>query len=182
MARSRPLPGIRFEAEVPSADGLPRMDVPVFAGFAASGPVHRPVVVEDAVQFETIFGVRLPLALESASGPSIEAYLAPAVRAFFKNGGKRCWIVRVARNAKANRFRIPGLEILADDDSLSPAYGVARSEGSWSDGLRVVTNLVGAPLRRVAFDAGNLSVDVIPATPREVAPGDLLRLTWLGVP
>ena len=180
MARSRPLPGIRFEAEVPSADGLPRMDVPVFAGFAASGPLHRPVAVEDAVQFETLFGARLPLARESSSGAPVEAYLAPAVRAFFKNGGRRCWIIRLARNAQANRFRIPGLEILADDGTLSPAYGVARSEGSWSDGLRVVTNLVGAPLRLMAFDAGNLSVDVIPSTPREVAPGELLRLTWPG--
>jgi hypothetical protein len=182
MALARPLPGIRFEAQAPPAgDVLPRMDIPVFVGFAASGPVHRPVAVEDVVQFEMIFGAGLPLVREDGTGAApIEAYLAPAVRAFFRNGGRRCWIVRAARDATANRFRIPGLKRLADDGSLADAYGVARSEGSWSDGLRVRTNLVGAPLRLAAFDGNTLAVDVVTTSRRDVAGGDLLRLTWLG--
>jgi phage tail sheath protein FI len=97
MARARPLPGIRFEAVAPPAgDVLPRMDIPAFVGFAASGPLDLPVAVEDVVQFERVFGVNLPLVRESDTGAPVEAYLAPAVRAFFRNGGRRCWIVRVA--------------------------------------------------------------------------------------
>ena len=53
VARAQPatrparLPGVRFEAPPPPlAEVLPRMDVAVFVGFAASGPLHRPVVVE----------------------------------------------------------------------------------------------------------------------------------------
>jgi hypothetical protein len=183
MARARPLPGIRFEVQAPPAgDVLPRMDIPAFVGFAASGPINLPVAVEDVVQFEMIFGAGLPLAREAGTSAPLEAYLAPAVRAFFRNGGRRCWIVRVARDATVNRFRIPGLQSLAADGSPADAYSVARSPGSWSDGLRVRTNLVGAPLRLAAFDGGTLAVDVVTASPREVTGGDLLRLTWLGAP
>jgi phage tail sheath protein FI len=184
MALSRPLPGIRFEAQAPpSGDVLPRMDIPAFAGFAASGPIHQPVAVEDAATFEMIFGAALPLANEAGASTPTEAYLAPAVRAFFRNGGRRCWIVRLARDAQANRFLIPGLQTLADDDALADAYGVARSAGSWSDGLSVQTNLNGTPLQFVAFNgnAGNaLTIDVVMTSPRQFAAGDLLRLTWLG--
>jgi len=188
MARARPLPGIRFEVQAPPpGDVLPRMDIPAFAGFAASGPIGLPVPVEDVAQLETIFGSALPLAREAGSNTPLEAYLAPAVRAFFRNGGRRCWVVRLARGARANRFRIPGLQRLADDGTLSDAFGVARSEGSWSDGLRVQTNLGSTPLRLAGFDAGtppsvNRSVDVVPAAPQDLTTGDLLRLTWLGGP
>jgi hypothetical protein len=75
------------------------MDIPAFVGFAASGPIHQPVAVEDVATFETIFGATLPLVREPGTNAIIEAYLAPAVRAFFRNGGRRCWIVRVAREA-----------------------------------------------------------------------------------
>ena len=47
MASAARLPGIDFETVARSAgdDALPRMDVAVFVGFAAAGPVHRPVLV-----------------------------------------------------------------------------------------------------------------------------------------
>jgi len=181
MAVSRPLPGVRFEAAAPPASGdLPRMDIPAFVGFAASGPIGVPVAVEDAVRFAEIFGDAQPLARDAATGEAIEAYLAPAVRAFFRNGGRRCWIVRLARGAAANRFRLPGLQLLAAGPALADAFAVARSEGSWSDGLRVQTSLVGSPLRFAALVAGPpLAVDVVPATPDAVAVGDLLQLAWL---
>ena len=55
--RSRRLPGFRFEVQAPPpVDVLPRMDVAVFVGFAARGPLHRPVRVETTAQFEMIFG------------------------------------------------------------------------------------------------------------------------------
>jgi hypothetical protein len=182
MTLVRPLPGIRFEAQAPPAgDVLPRMDVPAFVGFAASGPVHRPVAVEDAAQFEMIFGAGLPLLREAGSNTPLTAYLAPAVRAFFRNGGRRCWIVRLARGAQANRFRIPELQRIVSGGSFADAFGVARSEGSWSDGLRVKTNLAGRPLRLAFFDPIALAADLLVPSLREVSRGDLLRLTWPGV-
>src|SRR3712207_7471121 len=40
----------------PLDEVLPRMDVAAFVGFAASGPLHLPVAVEDASQFAALFG------------------------------------------------------------------------------------------------------------------------------
>ena len=88
---ARRLPGIRFEAQPPpSPDVLPRMDVAGFVGFAASGPIGIPVPVEDAAQFAHVFGVDAPLAWDSDRGEQAYAFLGPAVRAFFRNGGRRC--------------------------------------------------------------------------------------------
>jgi hypothetical protein len=153
------------------------MDVALFAGFAASGPVHVPVPVEDAAQFTAIFGADLALAREPGGSGTRYAYLAPAVRAFFRNGGKRCWIVRLAgQAATANRFRVPSLKTVSGHD----AFAVARSAGSWSDGLRVSTNLVrrgirlhGSPLP--GDDPVRLEASI--SAPNEIVPGDLLRLT-----
>src|SRR5712691_233336 len=93
----RRLAGIAFEARPPaSPDVLPRMDVAGFVGFAASGPVNIPVPVEDTASFTAIFGGEASLAWDVGRGEQATAQLAPAVRAFFGNGGRRAWIVRVA--------------------------------------------------------------------------------------
>src|SRR5207249_8859740 len=83
--RTRRLPGFRFEVQAqPLDEVLPRMDIAVFVGFAAAGPLHVPVVVEDAAQFGAIFGDDAPLAWDERRGEVVDAYLAPAVRAFFR--------------------------------------------------------------------------------------------------
>ena len=116
----RRLPGFRFEAQAASRENiLPRMDVAVFVGFAASGPINIPVVVESAEQFNRIFGKSLPLVWSRETGAAVQAYLPPTVRAFFRNGGTRCWIIRTARlqptginpqnRARYNFFPLPGL-------------------------------------------------------------------------
>lgn len=93
---SRRLAGVRFEtAAPPQVDSLPRMDIPVFVGFAASGPLNTPVVVEDSIQFHATFGDDVRLAHDVKRNQPIYDYLAPTVRAFFNNGGRRCWIIRV---------------------------------------------------------------------------------------
>jgi hypothetical protein len=105
---TRHLTGIRFETLAPPlADTLPRMDVAVFVGFAASGPLQRPVPVEEIAQFSEIFGADIALARAGVRGDISYGNLAGAVRAFFRNGGRRCWIVRVA-GASAVANRSPG--------------------------------------------------------------------------
>jgi hypothetical protein len=84
------------------------MDIAAFVGFAASGPVHLPVAVESADAFEAIFGGRAPLAWDPRRGGTVFAQLAPAVRAFFRGGGRRCWVVRVAEAPAFNFFPIAG--------------------------------------------------------------------------
>lgn len=92
----RQLPGITFEAVPPPIEeALPRMDIAAFVGFASSGPVDSPVPIEDMNRFREIFGPDLPLAWDPATGKIQYALLAPTVESFFKNKGKRCWVVRL---------------------------------------------------------------------------------------
>src|SRR5260370_38783917 len=102
---SRRLPGFRFEVQPPPlTDVLPRMDVAVFVGFAASGPLHTPVPVEDVAQFTAIFGDDVPLAWDQQRGEIVYAYLAPAARTFFRNRGRHCWAGGVPRNSRSDHF------------------------------------------------------------------------------
>jgi hypothetical protein len=203
LARStRRLPGFRFEVQAPPLNEvLSRMDVAMFVGFAASGPIEIPVAVESSAQFEAIFGADAPLAWDTARGKQVYAYLAPAVRAFFRNGGVRCWVIRVARrardprdvarhrehnSARCNYFPISGLARAAFDDdgnvtSIRPAFARARSEGSWSDSLRVATALQTRPLMAsqiVSLIGPQPIIDLAIATPSDVRIGDLLRLRF----
>ena len=94
---TRRLPGIRFEALAPpSPVVLPRMDIAAFVGFASSGPLHVPVAVETPAEFADVFGPDPVLARDEARSEDVAGYLGSAVRGFFRNGGKRCWVVRVA--------------------------------------------------------------------------------------
>ena len=63
-----------------------------FAGLAPAGPLDRAVRVESWEAFATHFGDRD----RPQEGPfMLEAKLAHAVRGFFRNGGRACWIARV---------------------------------------------------------------------------------------
>ena len=197
----RTLPGFRFETKAPPlVESLPRMDITVFVGFAASGPLQTPVALESEAEFECLFGSDAPLAWDVARGEQVYAYLAPAVRAFFRNGGQRCWVIRVARResqqpndlnrARYNYFPIPGLaraEFRNDGTAvLSPAFTRARSEGSWSDLLSVGSALLSRPeqtLRSLKLDQdGNYLIYVARSASEEFVAGDLLRLTFESKP
>ena len=151
LAAARRLPGIEVGvAPRPAVEALPRMDVAVLVGFASTGPLHTPVAIESVARFSEVFGADAPLAWDDTRGERVHAYLGPAVRAFFANGGRRCWIVRVARSPIANQFAIPGiLSIPGGGQPVEAAAAAARCEGSWSDPLRVATAL---QKRTVAID------------------------------
>ena len=182
----RRLPGIRFETQAPqSPEVLPRMDIAGFVGFAAAGPLHVPVPVEDAAQFAQIFGADAPLAWDAARGEQAYAFLGPAVRAFFRNGGRRCWVVRVANEKRAVRdaLPVPGVAQVSAGGTISPAVLEARSPGSWADGLRVTSWLTPAPLRlQTGSDPAALVYEALVASANEVAKGDLVRVSFPGSP
>ena len=193
----RRLPGFRFETQAPTLpEVLPRMDIAVFVGFAASGPLQTPVVIETEQQFAAIFGEDAPLAWDVERGEQVYAYLGPAVRAFFRNGGRRCWIIRVARQtpresnalnrARNNFFPIPALARAEFNPngtirSISPAFARARSEGSWSDTLRVSSALLSRPLQvngSLTADGSDFELQLARDPANVVTAGDLLRLDF----
>src|SRR4051794_26528607 len=107
----RPLPGVRIDvAPPPASQALPRLDVAVFVGFASTGPLHLPVAVESTTQYAAVFGADAALAWDAERGERTRAHLGSAVRAYFANGGRRCWVVRVAHSTEmhAARSAFPG--------------------------------------------------------------------------
>src|SRR5262249_14860981 len=149
FATAARLPGITFETRhQPVATPLPRMDIAGLVGFARSGPINVPVAVEDIPRFHDIFGDDVTLAADESAGRLVYAELPPAVRAFFRNGGARCWIVRVAgRTAAGNAFLIPGLLTKPPvGNGVGGALALARSAGSWSDHLAVNATITQRPL------------------------------------
>lgn len=120
-------PGVYYEhgdANAPTISAL-RMDVPGFVGLARRGPIDVPVPVQSWRQFKAIFG-----------GFMRAGFLAYAVRGFFENGGRRCWVVRVASREMAG-----GTASASTDLSLTSGGGgwriAASSPGTWGDALSV---------------------------------------------
>lgn len=67
-----------------------------FVGRALRGPVNTPVLVENFGEYCRYFG-----------DISVRSSLGPSVRQFFRHGGKRLYIVRVANNARGAMVCLP---------------------------------------------------------------------------
>jgi uncharacterized protein len=96
-------PGVYYEFVdlAPPGIGAVRLDITAFLGLAERGSVQQPVPVTSWQQFQSGFGNFLP-----------QAYLGYTVKAFFENGGDRCYIVRVAA---------PPRETTTDPAAVQPA-------------------------------------------------------------
>ena len=179
---------MRVEVPTPALrDALPRMDIAVFVGFAAAGPVDLPVAVESLGEFEAVFGGEIVLA-RARSGGELGGLLHPCVRGFFSGGGRRCWIVRVAApSAQTTLFPLADLLVARRADwrqpwRLQPALIAARSPGSWADGLTVATRLAArwVQVRPDDYDGSRLNVDVLGPAALALRTGDLLRFVVHG--
>jgi hypothetical protein len=184
--RPRRLAGIAFTDVVPAQDEVPRMDVAVFAGFAASGPLNLPVPVEDADQFAAVFGTDAPLAWDERAGGTAFARLGPAVRMFFANGGRRCWVIRLAAaTAESNEFPVPGVAAVVAGANetpgrASPLLLTARSPGRWSDSVRLATSVTSERIGITEWDPVANELVLAAARNGPLNTGDLLHLTWPG--
>jgi hypothetical protein len=143
------LPGVVCDPALPPPAATPlRLDVAAFVGFAERGPLDLPVALEDLDQYQQVFGQDLLLARTRTGGQVVYAALPSAVKAFFDNGGTRCYVVRVAGdNARPNRFRMPTL--VAWDDAAQTFRTInapAGWVGRWSDNMGVGTQLRSLPL------------------------------------
>jgi hypothetical protein len=178
---------LTFETRTPHLPSSPaRADVACFVGFVALRPgplpedviehwrqtspeagilsdasqrpsVPLPVVVDSAAAFDALFDGMV----RTSTGLAWEAYLAGAVRDFFRQGGRRAWIVAVADPGVPPRS---ATEVAAALDRLLPASPSfsAGDRATWRGlghvmGLPDVAlvclpdlpNLVGAPLETV---------------------------------
>jgi hypothetical protein len=180
------LPGVVCRTELPPAGEAPlRLDVAGFAGFAERGPLNVPVPLEDFSQYIAVFGGDLMVARDG--GRPVYAHLPGAVAAFFDNGGRRCYVVRVADEARAyaNRFALPGLVAIGGPGEYRRIVATATSAGRWSDRLTVNTQLRRRPLPLYPpaaagppLGAFELALELPTTLP--LGPGDLLALTFDG--
>jgi len=138
-----------------------RTDIAGFIGLAARGPLNTPVPVESIAQFQAHFG--------SFIGG---AFLAYAVRGFFENGGRRCWIVRVAA--------AEGARATAAAIAWSNRWQVTASgPGVWGNALTLAISAI-CPARTVTVDGepGTRWVNV--ASVAGFQRADLIELAQVG--
>ncbi len=146
-AQAQSFPGIVFDVvQPPVEDKLPRMDIASFVGYASAGPINTPVVVDDMQRFRDVFGKDIDLAWDSDRNQMEKSALGLSVDAFFRNGGRRCWIVRVADEelAQTATFEIPGLvacNVSGSHANVEKTTANARSPGSWAKKIKVNTAL-----------------------------------------
>lgn len=190
-AQAQSFPGIVFDVvQPPVEDKLPRMDIASFVGYASAGPINTPVVVDDMQRFRDVFGKDIDLAWDSDRNQMEKSALGLSVDAFFRNGGRRCWIVRVANEelAQTATFEIPGLVTCNLSDSsadIEKTVANARSPGSEAKKLKVNTALHVTQLPFVKnqslfeayfnIDANGWQANLV-ASEQQLESGDLLSL------
>lgn len=119
-------PGVYTERVDASAPGIAviRTDIAAFVGIAESGPLHTPVPVQSFRQFQAHFG--------DFTG---QGYLAYSVRAFFENGGQRCWVIRVA--SRHASFGANSASVVIESAG-KPIWQIeAANPGCWGNDLSV---------------------------------------------
>ena len=118
-------PGVYYQSV--DAGGLPvtpfRTDITGFVGLAERGPLDTAVPLESWRQFTSWFG-----------SFTTAGFLAYAVRAFFENGGRRCWAVRVASTDLAGGAQVASA-VLSGAASGPALRVLASTPGTWGDGL-----------------------------------------------
>lgn len=128
-------PGV-YVQEVPSGvrpiEGV-STSTAAFIGKAEKGPLDRALMVTSFVEFEATYGSFLS-----------DAFLAQAALMFFNNGGKRLYVVRVAKNAAVANL------VIADRQGTPKATLTvsASSPGAWG-------NTVDVTVKDGTLDAGN---------------------------
>ncbi|HYH46225.1 MAG TPA: phage tail sheath C-terminal domain-containing protein [Thermoanaerobaculia bacterium] len=186
-------PGVYVAPErtVPALAGV-RLDVCGFVGVAPRGPARVPDASPDPLPA----GSTLGLPRRRSAAVPVESFaeyrrlyggfegpgrLPFAVAAFFEQGGRRAWVVRVVHayggavqdEGGVARGVLGGVEVAG---ALAPVTLLARDEGIWGNRLRAAIGFASRPLPFVA--AGAASIDLDPAD--RVPPGTLLRCAFPG--
>lgn len=123
-------PGIYQTFDAAAAPPLSIADTRItgFVGVSQKGPMNLPVKLSNWDEFVETFGV------------SGESYLSDSVFGYFSNGGRSCWVVRVAHCAPPDT--LPKMEHAACaeqvqiDDWAKPSLKVrALNEGTWGNSI-----------------------------------------------
>ena len=137
-------PGVYRAPPAPIEAGvsLVRTDIAGFVGYAERGPI-APTESPNLCDPSTL-AVRLTSWDEYRArfgGLTRYAYLPYAVRAFFENGGRTCYVARVAGSTSADPFSVPRTATFAlpTGNIATPATTLSQPAASGATKLTVVT-------------------------------------------
>ena len=125
-------PGVYFELQdkAPPVIRQVRTDITGFVGLAERGPLHQPVQIESWRQFQSRFGDFVAY-----------GFLAYAVKGFFENGGRTCFVVRTAGVTAQAASLI--LKNKGTDDSKNAVLQLeAKNPGSWGNQIAIALTQV----------------------------------------
>ena len=126
-------PGVYYEPlDAPPLVRGVRTDIAGFVGLAERGPLDEAVRVESWRQFQSQFG-----------GFVHYGYLAYAVKGFFENDGRTCFVVRVAGSTAARSSLTLKNAASKNAASVDVVELTAADEGTWGD--RVCVGLLTQP-------------------------------------
>lgn len=145
-----------------------RSGVVGFVGLAQRGPTDLPTRITGMAQFQDVFG-------DLPEG----GFLGPAVEAFFHNGGRECYVVRVAhRTGRSGGDFAESADLELNDREDRPTLRVeAISEGTWAN--QVAVTVREQPPRAQTFLTLDVSKGDREATIRSThgfRPGVLVRI------
>jgi len=147
---------------------LGRSGVVGLVGMAERGPVNLPVRITGMPHFLDVFG-------DLQHG----GFLAPAVKAFFSNGGQECHVVRVACGAGRSTGDVAASASLRllDREGLPTLLVEASSEGVWGNRISVTSHI--QPPRAQTFltlDAQKGDCEATIRSTHGFRPGTLVRV------
>lgn len=178
-------PGVYFAPVTPTPRlTIEPMDVAGFAGVAPRGPawelVDDPTLTERGPFRARSVAVALNRwddYLELFGGFDGPGLLPYAVAAFFAQGGRRAYVVRIVAAGDGQSAPVGCAAFKLAADSL-PLRLRARNEGSWGDLLAITMTFTRRP-----FEATGLCSDQVVLGPGSVAPaGTTLRISTPGQP
>jgi phage tail sheath protein FI len=116
------------EEERPAVLEIGVTGVPGFVGLTQKGPTNEPVRIESEEHFARVYG-------ELEEG----GYLRDAIRGFFANGGRFCYVLRVAHMVRRLREETARRAVwkVKDDDGRTTLTVNAANEGLWGNQIQV---------------------------------------------
>jgi uncharacterized protein len=140
-------PGVYPAADQPRVKPLSAADTRIagFVGLAARGPLNEPVYIGGWNEFLDIYG----------SSP--DGFLARSVEGFFLNGGKCCYVVRVAHRPKTGEAAKPehaacAERVMKDGWDKPTLRARALNEGRWGNNIWVRTQQTTAAKTLLTLD------------------------------
>ena len=163
-------PGVHIEKESRGERYLEivKTDCAVFLGMTGRGPVGKAVRISSFSEFKSVFGSFLP-----------SSYLPYAVYGFFLNGGRECYIIRIAHiNKRKSEEILTAAKTVLTTAKDNPLLVVrASSGGGWGNSISFEiknshTQVKTYPLSRVSSQTDSIKV----ANNRRFKAGDLVKI------